>query len=620
MAKSSPRPAAPRPVTEELFTAAAPAAKTVDQRMPAFLLAVFCLLLLILFRARADDPLGVRTDSWSEANIVVSARNVATNGWTKYGGVAQHQVDRRPFKSDPFYYYAHYPLGTYYIVWVEDALGLHTFSAWRWLPTLCSIGALVLWYLLLCRFVGRWTALASTIVMGTSYGFLAYADNIHHGYNNLLLLGMMLLYVTGITHRGRPRLVRLGGSWLLLFVNAFMSWEWYLWSQAFYWGHAILFGAPFKKRWLLIFAAAPLLAAGIQYGVRVSAFGRQSEGAIVQDFLRRTIRLQETADTPPDVTLANYPQHVAQRFQQFYGIDLASIWLLALLWGALLGGFGPDLRTSHPAFRWIVLLFVCSATWWCVMLQHTAVHQHVMRHALFFYALVIGLVLVGGLAIVVRPRYSPWSRAVSLAVVVLILWSHADGCYRDLRLHLDPSYRDPNSWAAGWQESRDFAATARSLPQDAIILTNNNRLPLLRYWTNRPVYPATLEKYPFRRGTSLPQSRFRLELVTSHLRDLYGDHMPRVVYLYFFYGAPDSAYERDAILWGLMDGVWTPPTADRFENFARVMRQAGGTTVDPIVARGRNWLCFDAGAFLRSLPEDLLRQPPPARADFGPPR
>ena len=246
--------------------------------------------------------MGVNVDSWSDANIMVAARNVAANGWFKYHLVAQHQVDRLPFKSDPFYYYAHYPLGTYYISWIAFGLGARNLAALRWLPTLASLASLVLWYVLLSPVVGRWAALASTLVMGTSFGFLAYADNLHNGYANALVVGMMVCYTQGIARRGRQRVMLLAASWALLFANAFISWEWYLWSQIFYWGHACLIGIPFAKRWLLVFAVAPLLAFGIQQGHRVAVFGHGAGGGVVDDLLRRTIRLEDTADTPPDVT------------------------------------------------------------------------------------------------------------------------------------------------------------------------------------------------------------------------------------------------------------------------------------------------------------------------------
>src|SRR5262249_44004930 len=159
-----------------------------------------------------------------------------TNGWARYAGVAQHQVDRPPFKNDPFYYYAHYPLGASYLTWLFFDLGGHELSTLRWPPAICSIAALILWYLLLCRLIGRWSALLSTAVMGTSYGFLAYAANLHHGYSNALVIAMMLCFAGGMAARGRKRLLLLASSWVCVLINAFMSWEWHLWSQMFFWG------------------------------------------------------------------------------------------------------------------------------------------------------------------------------------------------------------------------------------------------------------------------------------------------------------------------------------------------------------------------------------------------
>jgi hypothetical protein len=589
--------------------------------VPSALVVLLCLTVLIVLRVRADNPLGVHSDSWSEANMIVSARNAALNGWAKYDGVAQHQVDRPPFKSDPFYFYAEYPLGASYVMWALFDLGAQTFPALRWPATICALVTLALWYVLLCRFVGRWAALASAVVLGSSWGFLEYADNVHHGYSNALVVGMMLCFIAGLAADGRKRLALMAGSWLLQFVNAFMSWEWYLWSQAFYWGYALLIGVPFKKRWLLVFALAPVLAFGIQSHQRSVAFGKETGGGLQADFLRRTISLEEATDTPPDVTLANYPLHVVKRFGQFYGIGLVPVCALALAWGVLFGGLDRSMRRLHPAFRLICVLFLCSISWWCVMLQHTAVHSHVMRHALFFYALVLGLSIAGGLQLALAADRAAWIRAVSCVVVGFFVWLHCLRTREDLRAHTDRAYKDPYVWEMGWSESSILADFARKLPGDAILLTNHNRLPPMRYWTNMPVYWVSFSRFPFRRGTPVPGSRFRIELVTSHLGALYGDHMPRVFYAYFFRRPPNESYQGDRILWQLIDRTWTePPTPARVANFRQIVYQGKSTSKYPLVARGPDWLCFDASTLFSNLPEEFAKMPPPTRSDFGPPR
>lgn len=589
------------------------------RRAPEIVLLALCVVLLVGFRLRAGDQLGVHNDSWTTANIAVSARNVALNGAAKYGGVAQHQVDRPPFRSDAFYYYAHYPLGTYRLNWIIDALGGRSLAAWRWPPALCSVLSLVLWYLLLCRVTGRWSALSVTVVMGTAYGFLAYADDVHHGYANVLVVGMMLSYVAGVAAAGRRRFVLLAGSWLCVFVNGFLSWEWLPWSQAFYWGHAIFVGAPFRKRWLLVFALAPVLAFAVQQQQRSAAFGGGS--GFVDDFLRRTIRLDEAVDTPPGVTLASYPGHVLERFGEFYGIELSIVWLLAIVWALLAGGVGADLSRAGPAFRWMALLFVCATSWWCVMIQHTAVHHHVMRHALFFYSLVVGSCLATAARVAAGAQYSKWGRAAAAGIGLAVLLPHVDGCYRDFVVHFDRSYQDPRGWSSGWREGDNLSDLAGKLPGDVIVLTNNNRLPLLRYWTNLPVYPATLAAYPYRRGGPvLPGARLRIELTASHLKELYASQLPPLVYVYFFYSASDTHYSSDPILWQLIDGTWAQPQSlAQLDNFRQVL-QGSGNTRYPVIARGSNWLVFRVDPLFDSLPANVVGHAPPTLAEYGPPR
>jgi hypothetical protein len=593
-------------------------ARSRAERLPAYVLLLLVLGLLAVFRARAANPLGVRSDSWTEANIYVSARNVGTNGWARYAGAAQHQVDRPPFVEDPFFRYAYYPLGTYYINWLLYDLGERSLAAWRWPPMLLSLVSLGLWYALLCRFVGRWVALLATAFLGLSNGFLDFADNIHHGYSNVLVVGMMLSFVAGVANSSR-RWTLMATSWALVFINGFVSWEWYLWSQVFYWGYTVLLGVPFKRHWVLGFALAPLLAFAIQSHHRTVALGPQQGAGFTEDLLRRTIRLEEAVDTPTDVTLATYPLHVAGRFRAYYGIGVLPICGLALAWGVLVGGLRRSISRAHPVFRLVVVLFLCGVSWWCVMLQHTAVHPHVMRHAQLFCALVLGLVVAAAVQWVMDRGRPIWTRAAAAIVAGVVLWLFGTSSYANFRLHVDPSASPP--WDVGWSESTELLDLARKLPADVILLTNNNRMPLMRFWTNLPVYGANLSWYPFRRDQIVPGSRPRLALSTSHLRDLYGDRLPRLVYVYFFRQRWDVTYAGDPTLQHLIDGTWgqRPPPA-RVANFKEVITRGQGQTAYPIVARSRDWIAFDARDLFPNLPAEWRALPPPTKVDFGPPR
>jgi hypothetical protein len=577
---------------------------------------------LVYLRSHAQSPIGVRLDSWSESNIVVSARNAARHGWGAYGGVAQHQVERPPFARDPLFLYAHYPLGTYYLTWaMYDWLG-EDVAALRWLPALFSAAALVLWYFLVSRIAGAAAALLSAASLATAYGFLAYADDLHHAYPWALLAGMMLAYVTAIEERGRRRRLLLGVSWLLLFANSFLSWEWYLWSQAFYWGHALLLGTPLRKRWLLIFAAAALLAAGVQRQVRVHAFGADAGAGLVEDLRRRTIGLEETDDTPAGTTLRDVPSYVAVRFEQLYGSGVLPLWWLVAVVGLASGGIRPGDGSVAPPYRWLVLLFLCGASWWCVMLQHTVVHPHVMRHALLFYALFAGLALETALRFLLGRGRRWWVRLAGASLALAVVLPHLRLTRLDMQAHSDRQFRHPSGWTAAWNEVESMREYARLLPPDAVVLTNHNRPPLLRYWLDVPVYSATFERFPFRRGEPLPGARVRLELASSHLGSLYGgaSARPRVVYLYVFRGDVQSQYLGDPVLWKLIDGVWSKPAS--YERLARFGEVLSGTAspAHAILARGRTWIAFEAGDLLDDLPPDVERGPPPDRGAFGPPR
>ncbi len=581
-------------------------------------LLVIILLSLVYLRRHAESPIGIRLDSWSEANVLVSARNAERNGWGAYRGVAQHQVDRPPFVNDSLFYYAHYPLGASYLGWASYHVAGENLAALRWLPALVSVGALVLWFLLVRRIAGPRTALLSTAVLASSYGFVAFADDIYHSYSPLCLVGMMLAFVTGGAASGRRRVLLLAAAWVLLFINSFLSWEWHLWSQIFLWGYWLWIDRPLAPRRLALFVLAPLLAFGIHQTVRQHAFGPSPRSEVVQDLLRRTVRLEETADTPLDVTMATLPSFVATRFARFFGVGIGGLWLLLVVAGVMSGGIAAAPFRIAPAYRWAVLLFVCGISWWCVMWQHTAVHPHVMGHALLFYALTLGLALDSAAGWAAHRAAPLWGRALAAGLVAVIAVPHLRTLNLDAELHSDHDFRHPYGWTGGWSDVALLGDMSRKLPKDVIVLTNNNRLPLMRYWFDLPVYPASAQRYPFTRGEPLPESRLRFELTTTHLLDLYPDAAtrPHVVYLYV---AADlnARYAADPILWKLVDGAWSqPPSFERFRQTLAGEPAAAHT----LLAQGNGWLCFAADDLLDDLPPGFERGAPPDRATFGPPR
>ena len=119
----------------------------------------------------------------------------------------------------------------------------------------------------------------------------------------------------------------------------------------------------------------------------------------------------------------------------------------------------------------------------------------------------------------------------------------------------------------------------------------------------------------------MPGARFQIELVTGHLRELYGAALPRVLYVYHFYGSAEAAYAVDPLLWQMIDGTWSGPTGmANVANFGKVVAGEGGTAAYDIVARGKGWVCFDASKLFSNLPGKWRAMPPPTRTDFGPPR
>jgi len=213
-----------------------------------------------------------------------------------------------------------------------------------------------------------------------------------------------------------------------------------------------------------------------------------------------------------------------------------------------------------------------------------------------------------------------WMRAGGIVLVGLLLWAHGARAYWNFKLHSDPDFANMNDWDIGWAEGRRLADVASHLPRDAIILTNGNLVPLLRVWADSPVYVASFLRYPYNRTKPVPGARTYIEMVVHHLRDLYGSHMPRLVYLYFFGGSPRASYSSRPLLWQFVDGTWSgPPDAAHVANFGDIMRGRGSSKY-PVVAHGSTWIAFDAAQLFDNLPNEFRSLPPPTRAAFGPPR
>jgi hypothetical protein len=591
-------------------------------------LTVVLLAVAAFLAERGDDPIGVRPDSWSDANVVVAGRNYAREGLFAHAGAHQLQVITDQNPSDPFFLYTRYPVGAGLINGMWQIAGVRSDRAFRLLPAACSLTALVLWYGLYRRITGPAVAAVATIAMALSYGFLAYADNLHfHAYGMLTSVAAMRCYLRAMDLNERQRLRWFLLTALFMFVTAWFTWEYHLWMVLFIGVYALLFRCPVRRSYLALLAAPLLVALAMQTIQRHVAFagirGGDAGGGFLEDVYRRTVGLERAVDTPPGLTLAGYPAMLAQRYYTFYGLPAPAV--LAMIVMLLM----PDRRAPWRIRDWpdgarlAVALFLAGAGWWIVMIQHTAVHPHVMRQSLSAYALLMALVWVRCWD---TARSADFGRPVRAAAVLLMLalcYPQIEGLICDLRVHYAGMTVDDRARGdTGTMHARQFTPLQRIVPEGAVILTNHNRLPLMRLWSQRPVYSGATYGFP---PNDPEHARLILEMRFNHLRELYQDRLPPLYYVYRMLAPSlESAFGADELLRFLLTG--------RSEGGPEAWKQAGPVVSEamrtrnsdglfcPIVAIVENMIVFRLDPAVPLLRKEWEAKGSPTLREFGPTR
>ena len=572
---------------------------------------------------RLGDPLGVRPDSWSEAEVIVSGLGYAQTGFFAYAGLPQHQIGP---PVDPYFLYGNYPVLSNFLYGALHRIGADRLGLYR-LPAIAgSLLALWLWYRLVARLVDVATGMAATVALASAFGFLAYADNIHQqAYPLAPQLGALLCAVIAMAPATTNRRTWLMACGACLFVVSLLTIELDAWLMIAIFGSAVLFGSTVRRRWLLLLALPLVAGVGLQWlqerlGSPIPAEQRLG---LLANLYRRSIGFAAAADTPSDaggqlLSLVTYPGFMVQRFRRFYELP---IWLLP---GFILFGFVATGSPAWPPTRWapqvklLVVLTVAPLGWMGTMMQQTAVHPGTLRQFLPLYALMMGVAWTQSLRVArSREQRAVW-RIGALLVGLATLVPHGSQAWSALRVHFDHHYHHPLLGEPVWSESVDLGKL-NALPPRSILLTNHNRLPLIRYWSRRPAYlaPNALPK-----GSS--NNRNWLELTLNHLRGLYGDAIPQLLYLYRvgpitaanIHGARAS----DALLRGLTTGSFAPLLSpDQVDRATRAFTGEVAAAC-PILARGIDWVCFDMTPIRTQLLREFGAYPIPTPADLPAPR
>jgi 4-amino-4-deoxy-L-arabinose transferase-like glycosyltransferase len=584
---------------------------------------VTILVVAAVLVARLDDPLGVRADSWSEAEVIISGINYATGGFFSHAALPQHQVGP---PVDPYFLYANYPVLSNLLYGALHKLGADAYGLYRLPAIAASLVAVWLWYRLVTRVVDHATGVAAAVALASSFGFLAYADNIHQqAYPMAPQFGALLCVVIGIAPRTTRRWKWLLGGGLCLLLLALLTVELHLWMLIALFGYALLFGSAVRRRWLLLFVLPLCAGIALQWlqGRAGSPVAPAERPGFTENLYRRSLGFAAAVDTPVDasgqkVSLATYPAFVVASFHEFYRVP---VWLLPVLVVFGLAGagrlrWGP--ATWPPQMRLLLVLFAAALGWMGTMMQQTAVHPATMRQLLPFYGLLLGIVWVQALCIVFDTRKNLLWRAGALLIGASALIPHCRATWSNMQMHLNHQYRHEAVKEPGWAESLDLRPL-RALPEKTVILTNYGRAPLIRYWSRRPTYLAPNAVPP-----GLTEESNWMELTLNYLRGLYHDDVPHLLYLYHVM-PPTSEHIRlqlvyDPLLRMLTTGHPEPLTSPEAENRAIQAFRGDAPSACPILVYGRSWRCFDMTPIQAELLRAVTHFGIPSLKEMPPPR
>lgn len=555
---------------------------------------------------RIDHPLGVRADSWSEAQVVISGWNYARDGFTSYAGLPQYQVGP---PADPYFMYSSYPplsnllYGMLHVAGV-DARGMHRLPA-----IAASLIALWVWFTLVAAVADRATAAFATVGLGTSFAFLAYADNIHvQAYPLPLQLAAVLCCARAVVEKGAAARWWVAGALVCAFAVSLITVEQHFWLPIASAG----IGWPLGRgvRWRLGVAVAAAMALGLTLQWAQGRLGSpvplEERPSLVQSLHRRSIGFDEAVDTPRDAAgrrlrVAAYPYHLATRLEGFYRMPLAVLALLPALAVMAVRARASRGKRWPPACSLLGVFFVAGLAWLVIMMQQSAVHPAALRQLLPCYALTLGMLWAEGLRIFWSRQMGTLLGAVVVAAALISAGLHA---------------------RRGWDEVKAYASPTPTplsdlgrLPANVVVLTNDHMVPLVRYWARRPTYwvPNALP----RRG-----ERTYMDLTLSYLRKLHGGRLPRLVYVYTFrdgsMAGVAAALETDSLLRLLVSGH-TRRAADPVErgHALRALLEAGSHC--PILLRGPTWVAFDMSPVTETIMRLYAGHGTPAIRDMPPP-
>jgi hypothetical protein len=493
---------------------------------------IIALLILGLVAAHAlwyaTESLTVdRGDAYADCFVLVAGQHFYEQGFARCHWLPVHQPG---LLSQPLEIYTHYPPLPDWINALERLLfGWDNLFLFRLLPIICLISGYWAWYRLVCLVSSPWIALLALTFLASREIYSQLIDNIHgHSYHEALRLwGFYLIVRLAFKHNPthspgiceeterQPPVIHPGwvaGFSLLLFINAWSSYESILDLQIVLWGTLFWLCRYRPAVSLLPLLLAPVLAFVLQQALNLWAVG-STHLADIKDTL--ILRTSGGVTSSPMVTdnLWDYLLLLWERFNSLLGVP---VWMLGFFVAGLFikpvgqrGSLrydcyaitqGPVVEceqsecietgegrgeVSNPLsvspWRLILLLFIAGASWWIIFPSHTCIHYFTFRHITPAVALLLACATGMALNNLLLWKNCNWlQRILGLMIVVAALYGFS---HQTLLRKESPIRTTP--------EDQVFASIQEKTQPDEMILTNWNRVPLVRAGTWRRSERAT---------------------------------------------------------------------------------------------------------------------------------
>jgi len=405
------------------------------------------------------------SDSYSDINILVSGKNLATHGLLSLHMLPVHYPT--PTTENAFYY-LHYPPLPDVINCILQSLGITHLAAMRMITGLLFISGLLCMYWAFSWELGPLAAVCGLAFLATSAYFVSYAVSLHQHAYNAFVLGLFLLFLTRAVRTNGFRRKPLMACWAILMVGSLASYEFILYCQIFAWVYVLASG-QIRRHWrsLLILATAPMVGVGLHFLQNcwaVGLAGALTDGLGYGQYLEkgRWHWLKQLPDL--------YFSRTGQRFYWPWPALLALGTISLVLADYTSRSAEPRRRASAL----LLALTTASLGWYLFMPRHAAIHEHTMNQLFPLAFAVMGCTI----ALIGQWLLKPGQSLPGRLLAALVLLVFVGGQARTITTRLDE-----------WKPSFGGIIEAigpDALPEKAAIVSNIGLEPHMGYFLQRP--------------------------------------------------------------------------------------------------------------------------------------